>query len=94
MHSRVTEQEFCRRERWDLERVRLLLEKLPIEHHDVTGLKFVLDRADKDGFLTVQYKFPKGKSCGRVYALVTVFSTVRSQLGRFALLGSTWKTIW
>ena len=50
MHSRVTEQEFCRRERWDLERVRLLLEKLPIEHHDVTGLKFVLDRADKDGF--------------------------------------------
>ncbi len=69
VHPRVIEQEFCRRERWDLERVRLLLKKLPVKHHDVICLESVLDRADKDGFLTVQYKFPKGKSCGRVYGI-------------------------
>ena len=65
------EHKLCRRERWDLERVQLLLDKLhtisPL-HYDVRILQFVKDHADKDGFLTVRYKYAKGTSCGRLFS--------------------------
>jgi hypothetical protein len=48
----ATESKLVRRERWDLERVQFLLDKLPAvspPHYDVRILQFVKDHADKDG---------------------------------------------
>jgi len=66
----VTENKLIRRERWDLERVQFLLDKLHMvspPHYDVRILQFVKDHADKDGFLTVHYKYAQGSSCGRLF---------------------------
>ena len=62
---------FSRRERWDLERVNLLLAKLSATsplHHDLRILQFVKEHADADGFLEVDYKHARGSSFGRVYS--------------------------
>jgi hypothetical protein len=69
--SCVSENKLCLRERWDLERVQLLLDKLHVispSHYDVRILQFVKDHADQDGFLTVHYKYAQGTSCGRLFS--------------------------
>jgi hypothetical protein len=61
-----------RQERWDLERVDLLLERLgrcalsPRQAVDFRVLSSVKEHADKDGFLLVEYRHAQG--CGRVYS--------------------------
>jgi hypothetical protein len=69
--SCVSENKLCLRERWDLERMQLLLDKLHVispSHYDVRILQFVKDHADQDGFLTVHYKYAQGTSCGRLFS--------------------------
>jgi hypothetical protein len=65
----VSENKLCLRERWDLERVQLLLDKLHAispPHYDVRILQFVKDHADKDGFLKVHYKYGAGDQLWQV----------------------------
>ena len=62
---------FTRLERWDLERVSFVLGKLNVSsppHHDVHILRHVKDHADKEGFLSVRYKYARDASRGRVYS--------------------------
>ncbi len=62
---------FTRAERWDLERVDFVLDKLSSlspGHQDVHYLRLVKKHADKDGFLSVDFFFAKRKSAGRVFS--------------------------
>jgi hypothetical protein len=51
-------------ELWDLSKVALLLETLPLEHRDVPTLRYVLAHADLNGFLKVTYRHGKGVEFG------------------------------
>ena len=53
---------------YDLDKVHILLEKLPSDHHDTATLRHIASRASKDGFLDVTYRHGCGFEFGRVYA--------------------------
>jgi hypothetical protein len=58
-------------ERWDLERVFSLLTRLHStdpKHHDIPILQHVLDHAQPDGSLSVDFKFGKDATFGRVFS--------------------------
>lgn len=73
-----------------MERVSFVLDKLLVSsphHHDVRILRHVRDHADKDGYLSVQYRYalvlPVDES-----TVVWVFKLVRRRPGLFALPSS------
>ena len=62
---------FSRIERWDLGRVTALLTRLQstdTTHHDIPILQHVQEHAQADGSLTVDFKFGKGATFGRVFS--------------------------
>jgi len=63
---------FTRSERWDMERVDFVLNKLKVvspRHHDVLALQCVKEHVGKDGgYLSVEYRYPQGRSSGRVWS--------------------------
>ena len=69
--KRTSSSLFSRSERWDLERVNLLLEQLSScspPHRDVRVLSFVKKHADKEGFLRVEYRPAQTSPLGRVFS--------------------------
>ena len=79
-----------------MEGVKFILERLSVaspNHHDVRVLHFVQENADKDGYLSVQYRYARGASSGRVYS-GWVSRPVPKRPGSSVLPGSMWRTIW